>query len=524
MKQAVIAYLAKDGITREELIDTSTNPTLFEINDANLSAQLFLKKSENMPKWLDLFEDVDIAEDTKIQTSIRGVLVVESRGRLLALTFGHGRSLINQQMIVRGFGLRVALNLGDPKQLKSLDKSTVDKVALNTRSQSARNTGVEDFGFEHDHEILKSLSAVVINDDNLEIVSGNDSVSLYTEVQLDIIQSIADRLFDAYELDVFRQAYPWIEYIKPEPESSINNALDQILIHALNDRQYQDFWMAPPDMIDYTNFSGFGYREIDSPYLDQELNLSNFLTNTRFRGDITISSFKNKKIFIYDASGECTKKWSAFRCLNGEIDYDGNRYILNDGRWYQIKQSFYDEVCDYFNELDISELQFPEHQGLREGPYLRSIANDVDLVLLDQKWVRPDGVSNNLEFCDLLSQCNGIIHVKKYGSSALLNHLFAQAYQSIEMLVNSPEVIDQVNVHLNGTALNLAFDHTMSPRNHRIILAIMDHRTEDFTFPFFAKVSLRHYARKIKSMGFNVELAKIPIGNRLSDEQLAAQI
>jgi uncharacterized protein (TIGR04141 family) len=452
------------------------------------------------------------------------LLLVESNDRLLAITFGHGRSLINQNVIVRGFGLRVAMNLGDPTKLKSLDKSTLDKVSLNTRSQSAKKTGVENFGFEYDHDILKSITAVVESEENeLEVISGYDSVSLYTEVRFNTIQDIADRLTEAFDQQNFRETYPWSEYIEAERDLRTCEELERIVINLFNNDQLNDFWMTPPEVLDYMNFSGFVYRENSNPVLNQELSLSDFLINAGFRGRITVSSFKNKKIYVYDSTEQCHEKWSAFRCLNGEIDYDGTRYILNDGCWFHVKQSFYNEVCDYFSRLDTSALIFPDYQGRNEGHYLRTIANDTDLALLDQKWVRPEGVSNVLEFCDLYTQCKAIIHVKKYGSSSLLNHLFAQAFQSIEMLMNSPEVVDQVNVHLSNTSLSLSYDSETSPREHRIILAIMDHRQGDFDFPFFAKVTLRHYVRKIKSMGFNVELARIPIGTLLTQHELTQE-
>lgn len=522
MKQKVVAYLIKENLLIEDFIDKSSRPSEYKIDNKELKATLFVKRVSNTPKWLDLFQDVPISNRIKNQYSLRGALVVSSDERNIVLTFGHGRSLIKQHTIVRGFGLRVAMNLGDPKQLKSIDKSKLDKVALQTRSQASKNTGVENFDFEFDHEILKSLTAIVNNnDDKLEIVSGNDSVSLYTEINPRTIQQIADRLFDAYNLNTFKQTYPWAEYIEPEKDQGIIAQLDDQLINALNNKQYNDFWMAPPEIIDYMDFSGFAYKLNDStPILYQEIDINSFMKNVNFRGKIKLSSFKNKKIFVLNGSEECIKKWSVYRCLNGEFTLGQSKYILNDGLWYKVKQSFYDDVTDYFNSINISNLSFPDYRGRKEGPYLRVIADGKKYALLDQKWVRPNGVSNNLEFCDLLSNCHAIIHVKKYGSSAVLNHLFAQAFQSIEMLMNSPEVIKQVNVHLSNTYLNLNFDESIVPRVQRIVLAIMYHRTKKLDIPFFAKVNLRHYTRKIKSMGFNVELAQIKIGNVMTEKQL----
>ncbi|WDE08775.1 TIGR04141 family sporadically distributed protein [Thalassomonas viridans] len=512
MKLNMVAYLAKSENVIEDIVNTSSNPIYHPIDVSNLNGHLFLKQSPSTPEWSNLFSGADIPPGSFAQRTVKGLFVLEVEERYLAFTFGHGRSLLNKHCIERGFGLRVAMNLGDPRQLKSIDKSTLDKVALNTRSQSSKNTGVEDFSFEFDHEIMKSITAIVDREDEeLEIISGKDSVAIYTEISFGMIGSLARRLIEAYEAEVYKENYPWAEYITPETDPELKSILDTLLVNALNTNSYDEFWMCAPELIDYTDFSGFRYNTKSDSTRYTELNLSSFIAGAGFRGDISPATLKSKKVYILNSTETEIDSWSFFQCISGELEHEGNKFILNDGTWYSVSDDFYLEVCNYFSQIPHSNLTFPSYGGLKEGPYLRSVCNDVDLALLDQKWVRPHGVANNLEFCDLYSNCKAIIHVKKYGSSAVLNHLFAQAYQSIEMLVNSPEVIEQVNEHLSETRITLSYDGT-AQREHRIVLAIMDHRTGDLDIPFFAKVNLRHHCRKITGMGFNVELAKIPIG------------
>jgi len=498
MKLNMVAYLAKSGNVIEDIVNTNANPIYHSIDVSNLNAHLYLKQSPSTPEWSNLFSGADIPPESFAQRTVKGLLILEVEDRYLAFTFGHGRSLLN----------------------KSIDKSTLDKVALNTRSQSSKNTGVENFSFEFDHEIMKSITAIVDREDEeLEIVSGKDSVAIYTEISFGTIGRLARRLIEAYRSDVYKENYPWAEYIMPETDPELKNILDSLLVTAINARQYDEFWMCAPELIDYTDFSGFRYSSRSNSPKYTELNLSSFIAGAGFRGDVSTSTMKSKKVYILNSEEMEIDSWSFFQCIGGELEYEGSKFILNDGVWYSVSDDFYLEVCSYFSQIPKSALTFPSYGGLKEGPYLRSICNNVDLVLLDQQWVRPRGVANNLEFCDLYSSCKAIIHVKKYGSSAVLNHLFAQAYQSIEMLVNSPEVIQQVNDHLIDTQVSLNFNGA-SQREHRIVLAIMHHRAGDLDIPFFAKVNLRHHCRKIRGMGFSVELSKIPIGGVVFNNEL----
>jgi len=512
MKLNVVAYLIKPNKIMEDIVNNKSKPIQHIIHFGELKAHLFLKKSTSKPEWSKLFSGTEIPIDSFNQTGVKGLLLLKVEGRFLTFTFGHGRSLLNKNSIERGFGLRVAMNLGDPNQLKSIDKATLDKVALNTRTQSSKSTKVEDFSFEFDHEIMKSITAIVdCEGEQFEIISGKDSVAIYTELSSEMIPDISMRLIKAYESEKYKYHYPWAEYIKPVTDPELKDILDKKLVDLLNNGTYCDVWMCSPELVNYENFSGFKFNGKRNSPRYAELNIDTFLTEAGFRGDITTSSIKSKRVLVLNAEEKEVDSWSFFQCLNGEVEYLKNNYILSDGNWYSVSADFYSEVCEYFSCMSKSNLNFPCYGGLKEGPYLRSICNDIDLALLDQKWVRPNGVMNNLEFCDLYSSCKAIIHVKKYGSSAVLNHLFAQAYQSIEMLVNSPEVIEQVNNHLAATSISLNYDST-SLREHRVILAIMDHRPGRLDIPFFAKVNLRHHCRRITSMGFNVELAKIPIG------------
>lgn len=519
MKRNVVAFLGKENLRIADLQDHKKNfSTYFCPGNYEGDLVLCLSNSSSEADWASLFKSYNIDKKRFAQMSVKGMFFVKVNNRYVIFTFGYGRGLVEKSSIERGFGLRVSMNLGDPEQLKSIDKSTLERVTRNTRSQVASNSGIQDFNFEFDHEILKSITAIIDrSDDELEMVSGNDSVSLYTEIEFEKFHDIAERLVAAYFSEDYKVQYPWAEFIGLETDPETISELELKLVECFNKRQIQDFWLAPPKIIDYEDFSGFVYSikslKSGSPCKHPEMDLDAFLDEAPFKNNsaITIGAMKKKSIIMLNGDNQQVDTIGLFEALNGEIDHNNRKYILNDGRWYHVKDTFAKEVESYFERL-------PRWYGLDEKPYcdkreccyLRRVSDSEEIAVLDQHWVRQKGVSQNYEFCDLITQCNRIIHVKHYGGSSVLSHLFAQATNGLNMLLNCPEIIPQVQEYLEDTYLSFDFDPS-AQRKHVIVFAIIQAREGELHLPFFSKVNLRHHAREIQNKGFNVELAKIPV-------------
>ncbi|MUK71317.1 TIGR04141 family sporadically distributed protein [Aliivibrio fischeri] len=515
MKLNVVAYLIKEGYEEEDVINTKKNAEVIPISVRGCISNLYIKKARSKPKWSEIFcNHPDIDSSLFYSESLCGLFLVKVRSRIIAFTFGHAKALLFPYVIQRGFGLRVSLNIGDSEQIKSIDKATLDKVALKTRSQTSKNTNVSDFDFEFDHEILKSISAVVETDeDELEIVSGYDSVSLYTKVSLDELPQIAERIMSAYESDKYQSSYPWVDFIQSITDIETVATLNDLILENFNTKSFESIWIACPEIIDYSDFSGFSYTTTTkkgcSVCIHPELDLEAYVYESKLRLPTSVETLKRRQIYAYNSADIQVKSWSLFRCLNGEVELNGEIFVLNDSQWYRIEKSFSESVNSYFNSLPRSEIVFPRYGMQTEGEYLKSIADGENFALLDQKWIYPTGIGTRIEFCDLLSQCNAFIHVKKYGASSVLSHLFSQATVATELLMNDHTILEQVNSYLDDTYLSVQFDKTKSPRTHRIVLAIMHKKIGEVHLPFFSKVNLRHHSRRLENMGFKVELAKI---------------
>lgn len=536
MKRNLIAFLGKPKLKIIDLQNHSKDFSTYFINhEVQDDFVLCLANETNIPSWAPLFSGYNIEDHRLLQKSTKGALYVKVEDQYIIFTFGYGRSLINKSSVERGFGLRVAMNLGNPDQLKSIDKSTLERVARNTRSQVVSNSGIQDFDFEFDHEILKSITAIISReDDELEMISGNDSVALYTEIEFEKFHEIAERLLDAYHSITYKEKYPWAEFIGIESDPEIIKELEETLVDRFNNRDTSEFWIAPPKIIDYDDFSGFLYSpktvKQGAPCKHIQMNLDAFLEEAPFKNNhaVSVNSIKNKEIQILNGSDQIIDTINFFEALNGEIELNSQKYILNDGHWYHIKDSFAKDIEDYFNNLPRWDgLESKPYNDKRECCYLRRIADGEEIAVLDQHWVRQNDTNQNYEFCDLITQDDRIVHVKKYGGSSVLSHLFAQATNGINMLLNSPEIIPQIEDHLSDTYISFIFNPS-EPRRHKIVFAIIQEREGILHLPFFSKVNLRHHAREMQNKGFIVELAKIPVDmenlpNTLNNSELSCK-
>ncbi|MDF5227803.1 TIGR04141 family sporadically distributed protein [Vibrio parahaemolyticus] len=260
-----------------------------------------------------------------------------------------------------------------------MDKATLDKVALKTRSQTSKNTNVSDFDFEFDHEILKSISAVVeTDDDELEIVSGYDSVSLYTKVSLEELPKIADRIMSAYESDKYLSSYPWVDFIQSVTDPETISNLNDRIIHNLDSQNYESLWIACPEIMDYGDFSGFVYttraKKGCSVCMHPELDLELYVKEAKLKFPTSIEALKRKQVYAYNSAEMQVKSWSLFRCLNGEVELEGDIFVLNDSQWYRVERKFSDSVNEYFKHLPRSAIDFPPYGTLTEGEYLGFVA------------------------------------------------------------------------------------------------------------------------------------------------------
>jgi uncharacterized protein (TIGR04141 family) len=205
-------------------------------------------------------------------------------------------------------------------------------------------------------------------------------------------------------------------------------------------------------------------------------------------------------------------QWPVYRCLYCEMDLGSDSFLLSSGKWYQVARSFVEEVNASFKGISHIELGFPDYDDDSETLYLKRIASGQDFyALMDSKNIPHGPLGSKVEFCDLFGQNNDLFHVKKYGGSSLLSHLFAQGSVSGELMLTDTEFRQKVREVLPVTHLAKVPVEKPSPDEYRVVFAVISTSDRPLSLPFFSRLSLRHAARRLRGFGYEVVLAKIGV-------------
>jgi len=220
-------------------------------------------------------------------------------------------------------------------------------------------------------------------------------------------------------------------------------------------------------------------------------------------------------VYCADEDHKCVfKHWSIHKCIYAEIDHEGNKYILNDAKWYKVNEDFVSRTNTDFEKITKSALILPKYNGGGEGKYNSDIAkNDpASFALLDDKnKIFHGGGHGQIEVCDLFSKNKQLIHIKIYGKSSIFSHLFSQGFVSGRLLQLDSEFRKKVKNKLSAPFDGLIkVDQRPGENEFTIIYGIISESGgDDLYLPFFSRVNLNNTSKTLKGFGYNVELLKI---------------
>ncbi|CAM3647838.1 DUF6119 domain-containing protein [Sphingobacterium prati] len=215
-----------------------------------------------------------------------------------------------------------------------------------------------------------------------------------------------------------------------------------------------------------------------------------------------LDSFKVHEI----KEGDRERSWPLYRCLSWETFYNGHKYILSEGSWYEISISFYDEVNGYFNARVVANtFPAPSKSKIKESDYNKELSEGLaqghlfDLGHNDSRG-RSLGKDRN-EACDVFdASTNTFIHVKIGKSSSNLSHLFAQGGYSGIILKQDEKILDEFNQHLvaaNGVAIPKPYNAA----NYTVLFVSVIGKRQKKDIPFFSKVTFYNIVRKSLDFG-----------------------
>lgn len=347
-------------------------------------------------------------------------------------------------------------------------------------------------------------------------MTGTDSLSVSVRMDLSDLSSLLSAYKDKFEKDLDTTDYQWVNNISfVKNKSSVVSELNSKLLQKFTSNDYTNLWLSIPQIINWDSVKGFMYTN-GKKIVHPDINLDGFLASVGNDQPMTLELLKTRRVYCADENHNYVyASWSIHKCLNAEIDYDENKYILNDAKWFKISDDFVKKTNDDFGEIDKSSLSLPIYCGGGEGKYNLDTANDLSdqYALLDKEKIFHGGGHGQVEVCDLLSNKKQLIHVKMYGKSSVFSHLFAQGFVSGQLLQLDSEFRAKVKRKLKAPFDNLIeVDKRPNEKEFTIVYAVIsDSEGDDLYLPFFSRVNLNNTARTLKGFGYIVEVLKIHV-------------
>lgn len=515
-------FLVKEGIADPAKI----LPNIAELDKQEITVDrrrlgtLYVKHTpSHLPPWCEFIADYvdhDFLNRLKIR-NVSGVLLISTEGRIFALCFGHGHQLIDEEIVVRDFGLKATLNSINPDAVRQLDRRRLDSTGRIASEQAGVEIPIRQFGLDIEQDLVRRVTARPIDPSLGLQLSGRESLRAAIPATARDIRDYLGRYLAKSQEAIYKENFEFIDNIEEIGSDRLRSTLNDLVVDLLNDNHSRNVWMAPPDVVDWDITQGFRYTSdnVEQPRLDIDIN--GFRMYCADGRAVTWEDLRSNHIFVCDINGVVIKKWLAYRCLYAEITHEGDVYVLTEGKWYRIENSFANKINQSFSSIRDSNLRLPVWAQRKESEYNQSVVEGSQgyFQLLDQKMIQYPGGHNKIEFCDLLSRDKHLVHIKKFTSSSGLSHLCEQAVNSAEYTRQDRAFREKVNAKLYELRIPAEFQVPLDfgPNDavtYEVVFGIATkHPHLPLEIPFFSKVSMYHAVRRCEGLGYRVSKLKI---------------
>jgi uncharacterized protein (TIGR04141 family) len=475
-------------------------------------AAVWIKRSKShAPAWARFFRpEIEPTEFGSV-TSASAVLGVEVEGRVFALAFGQGRYQVDIDNIEQRFGLKACLNTIDERNVRSIDKRTFDALLTHSRVQTSKAAPIGEFGLDPEQDLLRAATGKPTDQELGEKMSGLDSLTVSVRVTIDTLAKLLPKYLKGSRGTGYRRKYPWVEQIAEVTSESDIRRLDAKLVERVRQDRDPSVWMALPDVVEWSKVDGFRYSRHSSRPLRFDVHLGEWKEDALDGNEPTIETLQRSKVRASDTEGQDAGAWSVYKCLYCEIEEGSATFLLSSGKWYRVKRDLVEQVNDSFRRLARRTTALPSYEHSSEGAYNEAVTKVLpgEYSCHDRRLVRVPTSGGAIEICDLYSTQGELIHVKRYGASSVLSHHFAQAVVSAEALSIDRAAREQFAAQV--VAPQSFSPDAFRPSEHPIVLAIVSDQPGELTLPFFSRLNLRHAERRIKGMGYELQLTKVEV-------------
>ncbi len=461
------------------------------------------------PKWLRFFKGaLDEPLPPLVASSVSAVLILECAGRTFLVTFGYGRSMIQDGVVEPRFGLKATLNAVDPDKLRSMDSKSFERIQRLSREQLSRDSGLNAFGLNVEQDLLAGVVGTPEDDSYGRRLVGRDALTTFVEANLEDLKGLLTRYLELSEQDRYKQVFPWVDNIAEVSDSLTRKRLDNQLCRLIRRQDLADIVLTPPDLLDWEELHHFAYRTSSNAAQHDELAWDDYFREIRSADEVTPATLMKDRVFCaLDDLGGKAAAWSLRRCIAGELVYHGDRFVLSEGKWYRIAQDFADRVVAAVQAMGPCAERLPAYAHTSEGAYNRAAAQGSGnrWALMDEKMIYTR--RGKVEFCDLFSDQKRMIHAKRHASSAPLSHLFSQGVVSAGLFHGDAAFRRLVNDELPVSHRLSDPDASIDPQAYEVAYVILGGTGRPI--PFFSMVNLRNAADNLRRLNYNVSLTYV---------------
>ncbi|WP_113632432.1 TIGR04141 family sporadically distributed protein [Pectobacterium peruviense] len=481
---------------------------------------------ENTPKWKEFFEGFTGDKiDDLITRSSSAVLLIKSKSRVFAITFGYGRSLLEQSYFVSDFGIKSALNMLKHDSLRSVDTFTIDDSPVQKKTQASLGTEISMFGVDISKDILRSVTGLPLDGVSFKNICGGDN-SLQVKIELEPHELVRylDECLQRYGGKEYLEQFSWVDNLKKVGKSTTIDDLDALLIRIIKLKKYDEISVVVPEVMSDEDIEYFSFtraKHIISYNIDKSIyfNTIDFI-------NFDIDKLKKDKLFAFNNQGSEVKNFSIYKCLNLEISHKRKNYMLFLGQWFEIEKKFSEYVEKELKIIPTHKNPFPDLIRTTdtttnkcklesEGDYNERICKTKKYILMDRKLVKSSRATTSIELCDLADVKNKIlIHAKhRKGGSSGLSHLFAQASVASELILSDEEFRKAARAVIKenhgSTAMSLIPAKKINSSEFEVVLLILGSNKKTLLndLPFFSKVNLINTYSNLTQRGFKVSVA-----------------
>lgn len=515
---ALSILLLKDHITCfDDAVKDPLNASL-SISLDGCDAKLFYKSTPtHPPTWARLFAPVATTELSELKNAgAAAVLLIKTQTNYFAITFGYGKSLLQPDCFEENFGLKVVLNSVDPDKIRSVDAQSLDAVPIHARTQASVATNISEFGLTEQDLVYAATGKPT--DDNLgKQITGKDTLKLTLPITLEEIPKLLNKLITAYGSKRYEENFKWVDQLCEVRTQSTIDQLNDSLVKKITSGDLSTTWLATPDIIDWSGIGTFRYKKPTQGADHADIGWETYLATIDKKSPLTLKALKEQRIYaISSTSDKPAHEWPVFKCIYCELKQGGHTFALTAGRWYQVDQDFLTSIDNIIRNIPISSISLPSYHDKDEKTYnLRASQEDPTLAFVDCKNIAHGGRRSKIEFCDLYSEPKQMIHVKRYGGSSVLSHLFSQGYVSATLLLSDHVFREKVNTKLPSTHQLPTRDEDLKASDYEVIYAIISNsKTSSLDLPLFSKITLRNNYNQIKLMGMKASIKVIPVEDK----------